>query len=57
MNMSIYFCDLSNSNLQFVRILNQGDKLRVVAETSAVVTSLEFKYCIVCVKDIEARKD
>jgi len=56
-NMSIYFCGLSNSKLQFVLVLNQGDKLHVVAATSTVVTRLEFKNCVFCVKDIKSRND
>ena len=57
MNMSIYFCGLSNSNLHFVSVLNQGDKLRVLRETSSVLTHLEFKNCIICVEDIKSRND
>ena len=57
MNMSIYFCGLSNGKLHFVPVLNQGDKLHVVAETNIVVMRLGLKNCRVCVKDIESRND
>jgi hypothetical protein len=55
--MTIHFCGLSNSNLQFVSVLNQGDKLRVVAETNTVLMRLELKNYILCVKDTKSSKD